>query len=89
MVFPFNVNTSGGFIEVVVFSCSLKLQGRDWFRELLLPEVLRLIPQIVAPVRQARGRIAILDGRVRSRGWGAQVFSALEPWTSLHRLLPS
>ena len=68
---------------------SLKRQGRDWFRELLLPEALTLLPQAVAPLRVNRGRIAILDGRLRSRSWGEQFYQSLEPWTPLHRLLPS
>ncbi len=67
---------------------AFKRQGRDWFRELLLPEALSLIPPAIAPIRDSHGRIAILDGRLRSRSWGEQVFHALEPWTPLHRLLP-
>ncbi len=66
----------------------LKQQGRDWFRTLLLPEALSRLPAAVAPVRRNNGRLAILDGRVRSRGWGEQVLRQLEPWTSLQRLLP-
>ena len=66
----------------------LKHQGRDWFRTLLLPEALSRLPAAVAPVRRNGGRLAILDGRVRSRGWGEQVLRQLEPWTSLQRLLP-
>jgi len=30
----------------------------------------------------------VLDGRLRGRGWGRQVFTALEPWIQLSRLLP-
>ena len=67
---------------------SLKREGRDWFRELLLPEALRSFSQAVAPLRINRGRVAILDGRLRSRTWGEQFYRALEPWTSLQRLLP-
>ena len=68
---------------------ALKRQGRDWFRELLLPEALTLLPQAVAPLRVNSGRIAILDGRLRSRSWGEQFYRSLEPWTPLHRLLPN
>ena len=57
-------------------------------RTLLLPEALSRLPAAVAPVRRNNGRLAILDGRVRSRGWGEQVLRQLEPWTSLQRLLP-
>jgi len=67
---------------------ALKRQGRDWFRDLLLPEALSLLAPAVAPLRRSGGRLAVLDGRLRGRSWGEQVFSALQPWTPLHRLLP-
>ena len=67
---------------------ALKREGRDWFRELLLPEALSLLPQAVAPLRTNRGRIAILDGRLRSRSWGEHFYKSLEPWMPLQRLLP-
>jgi len=66
----------------------LKKQGRDWFRSLLLPEALAILIPAIAPLRRSGGRLAILDGRVRSRSWGEQVLRALEPWSSLQRLLP-
>ncbi|WP_320666855.1 helicase C-terminal domain-containing protein [Prochlorococcus sp. MIT 1307] len=68
---------------------ALKRQGRDWFRELLLPEALSVLPQAVAPLRASHGRLAILDGRLRSRSWGEQFSRSLEPWTPLQRLLPN
>ncbi len=67
---------------------SLKNQGRDWFRDLLLPEALSLLTPAIAPLRKNHGRLAILDGRLRGRSWGKQVLSRLEPWTPLQRLLP-
>ncbi len=67
---------------------AFKKQGKDWFRDLLLPDVLRLMPYAVQPIRSNQGRIAILDGRVRSRSWGDLIFRTLEPWTALDRLLP-
>jgi len=67
---------------------ALKHQGRDWFRELLLPEALSLLAPAIAPLRRSGGRLAVLDGRLRARSWGEQVFCALQPWTPLHRLLP-
>ncbi len=67
---------------------SLKKLGRDWFRDLLLPEALSKLVPAITPLRQSGGRLAILDGRVRARSWGKQVFHALEPWTPLQRLLP-
>tara|TARA_B100000073_G_scaffold344388_1_gene351118 strand:- start:3970 stop:5229 length:1260 start_codon:yes stop_codon:yes gene_type:complete len=66
----------------------MKRNGDDWFRQLLLPEALSLLPAAVAPLRCSGGRLAILDGRVRGRRWGDQILAALEPWVALNRLLP-
>jgi ATP-dependent DNA helicase DinG len=69
---------------------ALRSQGRDWFRELLLPNALLQMQLVVAPLRNPTGgRLAILDGRLRSRSWGQRVFQVLEPWVSLNRLLPA
>ena len=68
---------------------ALRLQGRDWFRELLLPEALGRLQRAVAGLRRNGGRLAVLDGRIKRRGWGRQVLEALEPWVALQRLLPS
>ena len=67
---------------------SLKRQGRDWFRTLLLPEALAMLIPAIASLRRSGGRLAILDGRVRGRSWGKQVLRALEPWDPLQRLRP-
>jgi ATP-dependent DNA helicase DinG len=67
---------------------ALRLQGRDWFRELLLPEALGRLQRAVAGLRRNGGRLAVLDGRLRRRGWGRQVLEVLEPWVALPRLLP-
>ena len=66
----------------------LRQQGRDWFRERLLPDGLTQLQLGVAGLRRSGGRLAILDGRLRGRSWGQQVLSALEPWVALSRLLP-
>jgi len=66
----------------------LRQQGRDWFRERLLPDALNQLQRGVAGLRRSGGRLAVLDGRLRSRSWGRQVFRALEPWVQLSRLLP-
>jgi ATP-dependent DNA helicase DinG len=66
----------------------LRLQGRDWFRERLLPDGLTRLQLAVAGLRRSGGRLAILDGRLRGRSWGRQVLGALEPWLNLSRLLP-
>lgn len=67
---------------------ALRQRGRDWFRELLLPEALGRLQRAVAGLRRNGGRLAVLDGRLRRRGWGRQVLEALEPWVALPRLLP-
>ncbi len=67
---------------------AFKKQGRDWFRDFLLPEALSLLPPAVSPLRLNKGRLAILDGRIRGRSWGEQVLRELQPWTPLNRLLP-
>ncbi len=67
---------------------AFKKEGLDWFRGLLLPELLSLLPKLVLPIRKNNGRIAILDGRLRSRSWGKKILETLEPWTPLDRLLP-
>ena len=67
---------------------ALKKQGYDWFRELLLPEAINIITKSINPIRNCSSRVAILDGRLRSRSWGNDVLKALIPWTPLNRLLP-
>ncbi len=67
---------------------AFKQKGLDWFRDLLLPELLSCIARLVVPVRKNHGRLAILDGRIRSRVWGNKVFDVLEPWIPVERLLP-
>ena len=67
---------------------ALRGQGRDWFRELLLPEALNRLQRSLAGLRRQGGRLGVLDGRLRSRGWGHQVLRGLEPWEPLPRLLP-
>jgi ATP-dependent DNA helicase DinG len=66
----------------------LRRQGRDWFRERLLPDGITRLQLAVAGLRRSGGRLAILDGRLRGRSWGQSLLGALEPWLSLTRLLP-
>jgi ATP-dependent DNA helicase DinG len=68
---------------------ALRHQGRDWFRELLLPEALNRMQRGLAGVRRGGGRLAVLDGRLRGREWGKRMLTALEPWVALPRLLPN
>jgi ATP-dependent DNA helicase DinG len=67
---------------------ALRHQGRDWFRERLLPDGLTRLQLAVAGLRRSGGRLAILDGRLHGRSWGRQVLAALSPWLKLSRLLP-
>ncbi|MEB3233993.1 MAG: helicase [Cyanobacteriota bacterium] len=68
----------------------LRQQGRDWFRELLLPDALLLLQQATANLRCHPGsRLAILDGRLRGRSWGLRMLQTLEPWVNLSRLRPN
>ncbi|MFM7641005.1 MAG: helicase [Cyanobium sp.] len=67
----------------------MRQQGRDWFRELLLPDALQRLQRGLACLRRSGGRAAVLDGRLRTRAWGRQVFRALEPTVPLTRLLPN
>ncbi|APB33514.1 Rad3-related DNA helicase [Gloeomargarita lithophora Alchichica-D10] len=63
---------------------SLRHQGRDWFREYLLPHTLAQLQRTVAPLRG--GRVALLDSRVCHRSYGAQILTALEPVIRYSRL---
>ncbi len=54
---------------------ALKRQGRDWFRELLLPEALNLFPRAVAPLRVSQGR-----SEEHTAGWGSGFCSSALPW---------
>ncbi len=65
-----------------------KKQGRDWFREFLLPEALSILLKSIAMIRGEDVRVAILDGRMRYRSWGKIIFQTLEPWILLEHLLP-
>jgi ATP-dependent DNA helicase DinG len=67
----------------------MRQQGRDWFRDLLLPIALQRLRRGLACLRRGGGRIAVLDGRLRARAWGRQVFRAMEPTVPLTRLLPN
>ncbi|MCS6783232.1 MAG: hypothetical protein RMI89_04395 [Gloeomargarita sp. SKYBB_i_bin120] len=63
---------------------ALRQQGRDWFREYLLPQTLDRLQRAVAPVRG--GRVALLDSRICHRSYGAAILQALEPLIRYSRL---
>ncbi len=67
---------------------TFKEQGRDWFREFLLPETLSILLKSIAIIRGKDVRVAVLDGRMRYRSWGKSIFQTFEPWIPLERLLP-
>tara|TARA_B100000700_G_C15011455_1_gene841161 strand:+ start:525 stop:1973 length:1449 start_codon:yes stop_codon:yes gene_type:complete len=67
---------------------NLKRLKKDWFRELLLPEAMNIFAHLVFPLRNTDTRLAILDGRLRSRRWGNDFLDILEPWKAIHSLLP-
>jgi ATP-dependent DNA helicase DinG len=62
----------------------LRRQGRDWFRDYLLPHTLAQLQRAVAPVRG--GRVALLDSRVCHRSYGADILQSLEPVVHHRRL---
>ena len=66
----------------------MRQRGGDWFRNLLLPEAINRLQLGLSSLRQNGGRLAVLDGRLRSRSWGQQVLAGLRPWVQLKRLLP-
>ena len=68
---------------------AFKRDGRDWFRDFLLPEALRVMLQAVSPLRGHDFRLAILDGRVKARSWGEEILHILQPWSPVRHLLPN
>ncbi|MEC4814887.1 MAG: ATP-dependent DNA helicase, partial [Scytonema sp. PMC 1069.18] len=66
-----------------------KQSHQDWFRLYLLPTALNELQRAVAPVRESRGFVALLDSRVILRSYGAQVLAALSPLARINYLDPS
>ncbi|MEM6424961.1 MAG: helicase C-terminal domain-containing protein, partial [Cyanobacteria bacterium P01_D01_bin.128] len=56
-----------------------KRRRQDWFRLYLLPTALSELQRAIAPVRDQKGIVALLDNRVNHRSYGHQVFAALSP----------
>ncbi|MGD1871809.1 MAG: helicase C-terminal domain-containing protein [Mastigocoleus sp.] len=65
-----------------------KQNHQDWFRLYLLPEALKELQRAIAPVRESKGLVALLDTRVTNRSYGAQVLSALSPMARINYLDP-
>lgn len=66
-----------------------KRSHQDWFRLYLLPTALNELQRAIAPVRENKGIVALLDSRVVNRSYGAQILSALSPLARLNYLDPS
>ncbi|OUL23284.1 helicase [Nostoc sp. RF31YmG] len=66
-----------------------KRSHQDWFRLYLLPTALNELQRAVAPVRESQGIVALLDGRVVNRSYGAQILAALSPLARINYLDPS
>jgi ATP-dependent DNA helicase DinG len=61
-----------------------KQQRQDWFRLYLLPEALSELQRAIAPVRESRGVVALLDNRVNHRSYGQHVLTALSPMARIN-----
>ncbi|NRB06360.1 MAG: ATP-dependent DNA helicase [Richelia sp.] len=66
-----------------------KRSGQDWFRLYLLPTAINELERAIAPVREGKGIVALLDSRVVNRSYGAQVLAALSPVARINYLDPS
>lgn len=60
-----------------------KRQRQDWFRLYLLPTALSELQRAIAPVRDGRGTVALLDVRTRYRSYGKQILAALSPYARI------
>ncbi|TBR60456.1 helicase [Westiellopsis prolifica IICB1] len=66
-----------------------KRSHQDWFRLYLLPAALNELQRAIAPARESQGIVALLDSRVVSRTYGAQILTALSPLARINYLDPS
>ncbi|MGJ5675404.1 MAG: ATP-dependent DNA helicase [Nostochopsis sp.] len=66
-----------------------KRSHQDWFRLYLLPAALNELQRAIAPARESQGIVALLDGRVVTRSYGAQILTALSPLARINYLDPS
>ena len=62
---------------------------QDWFRLYLLPTALNELQRAVAPLRESKGIVALLDNRVINRSYGAQILAALSPLARINYLDPN
>jgi ATP-dependent DNA helicase DinG len=62
---------------------------QDWFRLYLLPIAMNELQRAIAPLREGKGIVALLDSRVIIRSYGAQVLAALSPLARINYLDPN
>ncbi len=70
----------------------LKRLGEDWFNGYVLPETIIRLKQGVGRLIRSKkdtGIVAILDPRVRTKGYGKKVLRSLPPARSIHHLSES
>ncbi len=60
-----------------------KKKRLNWFTHYLLPETLNELQRAIAPLRQERGIVALLDNRVNHRSYGQQILTAMSPYNRL------
>lgn len=56
-----------------------KRHRQNWFQLYLLPTTLNQLHRAIAPMRDTKGVVALLDNRVNHRSYGKQILSALSP----------
>ena len=66
-----------------------KRRRQDWFRLYLLPQTLRMLQDAIAPAREQKGVVALLDARVIHRSYGQQILDALSPYARINYLDPN
>ena len=65
-----------------------KKLSNDWFREFLLPEAIEKLERSVSPLRRNSGKLVILDGRAKKRGWGRSILKSIRPSKQINYMLP-
>ncbi|PAX45719.1 helicase C-terminal domain-containing protein, partial [Brunnivagina elsteri] len=66
-----------------------KRSHQDWFRLYLLPTAVNELQRAIAPARESKAVVALLDSRVVNRSYGAQILSALSPLARINYLEPN
>ncbi|MEA5572403.1 helicase C-terminal domain-containing protein [Calothrix sp. UHCC 0171] len=66
-----------------------KRSHQDWFRLYLLPTAVNELQRAIAPARESKAVVALLDSRVVNRSYGAQILSTLTPFARINYLDPN